>query len=110
MNADDPKYGKLLEDACNIVRKYMDKLVARLPDYIKMIQMRDPAILFQKIGDYFGELGFLASSPKWDCLRCFANNTGVDQPAHPRRPISAFVIHLSKSFISRLATIEISIF
>ena len=56
MNADDPKYGEVLEDACNIVRKYMDKVVVRLPEYIKMIEMRDPAILFQKIGDYFGEL------------------------------------------------------
>ena len=27
------------------------------------------------------------------CLRGFANNTGADQPAHPRSLISAFVIH-----------------
>ena len=26
------------------------------------------------------------------CLRGFANNTGADQPAHPRSLISAFVI------------------
>ena len=44
------------------------------------------------------------------CLRGFANNTGADQPAHPRRLISAFVIRLSRSIISRLATSEISIF
>ena len=43
------------------------------------------------------------------CLRGFANNTGADQPAHPRRLISASVIHLSKRIISRLATSEISI-
>ena len=36
--------------------------------------------------------------------------TGADQPAHPRRLISAFVIGLSRSIISRLATSEISIF
>ena len=38
------------------------------------------------------------------------NNTGADQPAHPRRLISAFVIRLTSSLISRLATSEISIF
>ena len=26
------------------------------------------------------------------CLRGFANNTGADQPAHPRSLISAFVV------------------
>ena len=44
------------------------------------------------------------------CLRRFANNTGADQPAHPRSLISAFVIRLLKSTISRLAMGEISIF
>ena len=44
------------------------------------------------------------------CLRKFANDNGADQPAHPRRLISAFVIRLSESIISRLATSEISIF
>ena len=44
------------------------------------------------------------------CLRGFANNKGADQPAHPRRLISAFVICLLKSIISRLATSEISLF
>ena len=40
----------------------------------------------------------------------FENNKGADQPAHPRSLISAFVIRLSESIISRLATSEISIF
>ena len=40
----------------------------------------------------------------------FANNTGADQPAHPRSLISAFVIHFLKSIISKLATSEISVF
>ena len=40
----------------------------------------------------------------------FANNTDANQPAHPRSLISAFVIRLLKSIISRLATGEISIF
>ena len=44
------------------------------------------------------------------CLQGFANNTGVDQPAHPRSLISAFVIRFLESTISKLATGEISIF
>ena len=44
------------------------------------------------------------------CLRGFANNTGADQPAHPRSLISAFVIRILESIISRLATGEISTF
>ena len=33
---------------------------------------------------------------KKTCLRGFANNKGADQPAHPHRLISAFVIHVWK--------------
>ena len=44
------------------------------------------------------------------CLRGFANNTGADQPAHLHRLISAFVILFLESFISKLATKEISVF
>ena len=44
------------------------------------------------------------------CLRGFANNNGADQPAHPRRLISAFVIPLMERIISQLASSEISIF
>ena len=44
------------------------------------------------------------------CLRWSANNTGADQPAHPRSLISAFVIRVLKSTISKLATSEISFF
>ena len=40
----------------------------------------------------------------------FANIKGSGQPAHPRSLISAFVIRLLESIISRLATFEISIF
>ena len=42
--------------------------------------------------------------------RGIANNKGVDQPAHPRSLISAFVIRLLESIISRLAASEISYF
>ena len=44
------------------------------------------------------------------CHRGFENNTGVDQPAHPRSLISAFDIRFLESIISRLAMSEISIF
>ena len=44
------------------------------------------------------------------CLQRIVNNKGADQPAHPRRLISAFVIHFLKSTISRLATSKISNF
>ena len=44
------------------------------------------------------------------CLWGFANNTGADQPAHPRSLISAFVIRVLESTISKLATSEISFF
>ena len=33
----------------------------------------------------------------------FTNNTGVDQPAHPRRLINASVIRFLESIISKLA-------
>ena len=38
------------------------------------------------------------------CLRGFANNTGADQPPHPRSLIGTFVICFLESIISRLAT------
>ena len=47
---------------------------------------------------------------KKPCLREFANNKGADQPAHPRSLISAFVVRLLQSIISKLASSEISIF
>ena len=44
------------------------------------------------------------------CLRGVANNTGAYQPTHPRSLISAFVICILKSIISKLATSEFSVF
>ena len=34
------------------------------------------------------------------CVMSYANNKGVDQPAHPRSPISAFVVRCLDSIIS----------
>ena len=55
-------------------------------------------------------LGQLSYEPRHEktCLREFANNTGVDQTAHPRSLISAFVIRFLESIISKLATVEMS--
>ena len=44
------------------------------------------------------------------CLLGFANNKDADQPAHPRRLISALVIRFLESLISKLATSENSIY
>ena len=44
------------------------------------------------------------------CLPGFANNKGADQPAHLRSLINAFVIHLLKIVISKIATGEASFF
>ena len=45
-----------------------------------------------------------------DLSLVFVNNKVTDQPAHPRSLISAFVIHVLESTISKLATSEFSIF
>ena len=42
------------------------------------------------------------------CLMSYANNKGADQPAHPRSPISAFVIRCLDSIISLDFIAEIS--
>ena len=57
----------------------------------------------------------LSELPYWSrcektCLWWFANNKGADQPAHPHSLISAFVICLFESIISRLAMNDISFF
>ena len=40
----------------------------------------------------------------WASTRGFANNKCADQPAHPRSLISAFVVRLLESIISKFAT------
>ena len=50
------------------------------------------------------------ASTRENLLRGVANNTGADQPAHPRSLISAFVIRFLESIICKLATGEIKIF
>ena len=44
------------------------------------------------------------------CLPWFAKNKGEDQPAHRRSLISAFVIRVLETIISRLTSSTISIF
>ena len=52
-------------------------------------------------------MGLIARKPVFGG---FVNYTGADQPAHQCRQISAFIIRLVKSIISRLATSEFSLF
>ena len=40
----------------------------------------------------------------------FANNKGADQPAHTHSLISAFIVGLTKSIMSRHSSSEISMF
>ena len=44
------------------------------------------------------------------CLQRYANNKSADQPAHSRSPISAFIIRVLESTISKLDISKISIF
>ena len=57
-------------------------------------------------------LGIIIIGPQREkhCLRGLASNKGADKPAHLRSLISAFVIRLLESTITRLAKSEISIF
>ena len=49
------------------------------------------------------------SSTREDLTLLHVSNEGTDQPVHQRSLISAFVIRLFKSIISKLTTSEISI-
>ena len=73
-------------------------------------------VMRNKLDNHFGVVQKntyqLLNGPRREkiCLRGFANNTGADQPAHPRSLIRAFVIRVFESTISKLATSEISAF
>ena len=69
------------------------------PDQTATWEKSSPEVIKQKI-----------NGPQHEktCLRRFVNNKGADQPAHPRSLISAFVIRLLESVISRLATSQFS--
>ena len=62
-------------------------------------------LLFQPEYDLY--LGLDVTKPVFEGLR---TTQGVDQPAHPRSLISAFVIRFLERTICKLATGEISIF
>ena len=64
---------------------------------------------FQSLSTFKGQLLYGPRREK-TCLRWFENNKGADQPAHPRSLISAFIIRLLESIISKLASRGISIF
>ena len=69
-------------------------------------------LIFSITPSYSIHDGFLSFGPRREktCLREFANNTGADQPAHPRSLISTFVIRFMESIICKLATDENSSF
>ena len=56
------------------------------------------------------EVFAICASTRENLSSGLANNTGADQPAHPRSLISAFVIRFLKSVISKLAASEILVF
>ena len=62
---------------------------------------------FIELTTYFA---YLVNEPGHEkmCLMSYANNKGADQPAHPRSPISAFVVHCLDSIISVDPIAEIS--
>ena len=76
------------------------------------IQYKYPVCFLWNFGSCLSVNYLLLYGPSGEktCLWRVANNTGVDQPAHPHSQISAFVIRLLESIIYRLATSEISIF
>ena len=74
----------------------------------KSIMVRSRGYIYQK-GASHECINIIGPRCEKTCLQRCANNKGADQPAHPRRLISTFVIRLLKSIISRLATSEISI-
>ena len=53
---------------------------------------------------------YIWASMRENLSSMFANNKGADQPAHPRRLINAFVIHVLECIISKLASSKISFF
>ena len=61
-------------------------------------------------GDENESLSSMWAATRENLSSGFANNTGADQPAHPRSRISAFVIRLLQNIICQLATDEILIF
>ena len=55
-------------------------------------------------------MAYMGLDSKKNLSSVFANSKDTDQPAHPYRLISTFVIRFLESIISKLATGEISIF
>ena len=85
-----------------------DTLLVFLKNYFeKSQQMTTKA---WKITQHAKSSGLYGPQREKTCLRGFANNKGADKPAHPRSLISAFVIRLLESTLSKLATSEFSNF
>ena len=80
---------------------------------VRIFQITDsiPVSLKKFLADKrFVYVGLFGLQCEKTCLQGFANNTGADQPAHPRSLISTFVISLFGEYLGKLAIDEISIF
>ena len=96
-------YDRWTNSYCNCIPIYF---VTLLTDNMNMhpFILRDDSFNYSSYSSWYGR------QCEKTCLRGFANNTGTDQPVHPRSLISAFVIRLLESIICKLATDKISIF
>ena len=60
--------------------------------YDSEISRSNSLVSYEKVAGSECPSGFIVGPRREKaCLRLFANNTGADQPAHPRSLISAFV-------------------
>ena len=69
-----------------------------------------PYIILENLILFIYQLKFKRNEPGHEkmCLMSYVNNKGADQPAHPRSPISAFVVRCLDSIISLDFIAEIS--
>ena len=100
---------------CKLVLVLRDEVTQ--PAFQSIISQMGPQMNFQGVKREKVFIAYLLKSictinePRREktCLRGFANNTGADQPAHPRSLISAFVNRFLEITICKLATGKISI-
>ena len=79
--------------------------ISKIPSLIRLSNIMDIKETSNKL--YVYQMGLDARKP---VFRGFANNSGANQPVHPRSLISAFVIRLLESTIFNLATGKTSMF
>ena len=60
---DQTKLDEVIVNICNMVHKYMMELVENLPEYIEMIEMRNPTFFIEQLTPFF--------TGKWNLLWIF---------------------------------------